>query len=260
MRFALLLACLLAACAAPARRSCYHLLTAADADAVVARDGSGDFRTIGEAVARVPPGALILVRPGRFREAVTLHSGVRLAGSCPDVTVIDADGAPAALTLDDSGSVVSGLALPGGRETGISIAAGRHLVERCLIADNGALGIVLAGLPGTAAEFDHCTIAGNPVAALSVAATGPARLAVRNSIVAFNGRAAAGDSPPAPGQLVFEHSCLHNLDPDSDRLLGGKTAILDDPAFVERGRDYHLSSNSPCIGKSLYQDDLGCFP
>ncbi|MEO0085631.1 MAG: pectinesterase family protein [candidate division WOR-3 bacterium] len=260
MRTALLLACLLSACAGPARVTSFHLLTAADADLVVAGDGSGDFRTITDALRRAQPGSLILVRPGRYREAVALHSGIRLVGSGPDATVIDAGAAPAALVLQDSGSVVSGLALVNASETGIVVASGRHYVERCLIAGNGQNGIALTGNSCVALELDHCTIADNPVAGLSLSSA-VAGITIRNSILAFNGRAAARTEPqPAAGQISLERSCLNNLDLGSDSLLMGNALILADPGFLNRPRDYRLSSASPCLDKAPHRRNLGCFP
>uniref|UniRef100_A0A7C4GEK9 Right-handed parallel beta-helix repeat-containing protein n=1 Tax=candidate division WOR-3 bacterium TaxID=2052148 RepID=A0A7C4GEK9_UNCW3 len=163
------------------------------------------------------------------------------------------------MTIQDSGSIVTGLALTNGRESGVAIAAGRHRLERCLIAGNRASGIVVSGPPGTGVELNHCTIADNPLAAIFLQ-SGPARLVVRNSIIAFNDRALALDSAVAPAQTLLERNCLHNLDPESDRVLAGKTGILADPAFLARSSDYRLSPESPCLNKTPERNDLGCFP
>jgi len=258
VRLPILLLCLLAACARPVLVSSYHLLTAPDADLVVASDGSGDFRTISAALAQARPGALILVRPGRYREAVTLSSGVRLIGSGPDLTVIDAGGEPAALTLRDSGSVVHGLRLVSAGGQAAVVTAGRHRFERCLIAGNARNGVIFSAMPGVGAEFSHCTIADNPGSALH-APLGPASLSVNNCIIAFNGRAAVTDSTVGLEFFVSERTCFYNQDTALDRSLAGRTGILADPGFVSRLGDYRLTPDSPCLGKARQHRDPGCF-
>lgn len=259
MRSALLLACLLAACGGPARVPSFHLLTAADADLVVASDGSGRFRTIGDAIRQAQPGALILVRPGRYRGALSLHSGMRLVGSGPEVTIIDAAGEPAALTLEDSGSVVSGFAVVNATTGGLAVVSGRHYVERCLIAGNGESGITLSGASGIGLELDHCTIADNPLVGISLPSS-PVFIHVSNSIIAFNGRAISPGLPAEADRTAFERVCLHNSDLESDRALPGKTLVIADPLFINRPHDYRLSLDSPCLDKAPHRRNIGCHP
>jgi pectin methylesterase-like acyl-CoA thioesterase len=49
---------------------------------IVALDGSGDYRSIQDAIDRALPGATILIRSGQYQEDVTVHSkdGLRLVG------------------------------------------------------------------------------------------------------------------------------------------------------------------------------------
>ena len=53
---------------------------AANAQIIVAEDGSGDFRTISEAVVEASDGDRILVRPGTYRESVSIDKTVTLQG------------------------------------------------------------------------------------------------------------------------------------------------------------------------------------
>lgn len=47
---------------------------------VVAKTGPADFRTIGDAIAKAPDGAIIRVRPGLYRESLSLKRTVELVG------------------------------------------------------------------------------------------------------------------------------------------------------------------------------------
>ena len=61
---------------------------------VVAKDGSGDFTTLQEAIDALPetPGkkpSLVKIRPGIYHEKVVIHrNSVRLVGENPETTVV----------------------------------------------------------------------------------------------------------------------------------------------------------------------------
>ena len=104
------------------------------------------FRTLTTAVAAVPSGAKVFVRPGRYAEALTLARPVTLVGQCPgqvEVTV------PTGLTAStiraaSPGVVLEGLTLSNGY-VGLSVGAGASVVAKDLVLDgNGAVGISLA--------------------------------------------------------------------------------------------------------------------
>ena len=61
-----------------------RLLAAEDeASIIVAADGSGDYITIGEAVAAAADGDKILVRPGTYVESTVVDKDVRISGDGP---------------------------------------------------------------------------------------------------------------------------------------------------------------------------------
>jgi hypothetical protein len=56
---------------------------------IVAQDGSGDFSTIGAAIAAASPGQTIFIRPGTYTENVTLVAGVNLSAfDCDSSNVV----------------------------------------------------------------------------------------------------------------------------------------------------------------------------
>lgn len=48
---------------------------------IVAADGTGDHRTVGEAVARARTGAVVSIAPGRYEECVTVSAAITLIAS-----------------------------------------------------------------------------------------------------------------------------------------------------------------------------------
>jgi len=51
--------------------------------------GSGDFRTLTEAIEQSPAGAEIRVAPGRYEERVLLDKSLRIMGSGPNTVIVD---------------------------------------------------------------------------------------------------------------------------------------------------------------------------
>ena len=82
---------------------------------LVAQDGSGDFATIGAAVAAASDGDRVLVRPGRYVESVVLDKAVSIEGDGDRAAiVVDGRDLPAFHVLAD-GASLRGLTLTGGR-------------------------------------------------------------------------------------------------------------------------------------------------
>ncbi len=68
----------------------------AGATHVVAADGSGDFSTIGEAVAAASDGDTVLVKPGEYAEALVIDKDITVAGDGPreDIVITFQEGGP----------------------------------------------------------------------------------------------------------------------------------------------------------------------
>ena len=83
-----------------------QITSASNGDLVVSALGTGDFRTIGEALLSARPGATIRVRPGRYREAIRVSRDVTLiAEGRPSEVVVVSHGAPAMTIVSGSPTV-----------------------------------------------------------------------------------------------------------------------------------------------------------
>jgi parallel beta-helix repeat protein len=174
------------------------------ASLIVAQDGSGHTKTLSEALAKASPHSQIFIRPGRYRESLTLASPVQLIaeGRSSEVIIEAAEGP--CLTLRAPTCLIHGLSLE--RKTssavvtdnasliflrgeavvedctiisptvGIVIRGGRAepMVRRCHILGHGETGILIEKGRGT---VDSCRIEG-PVRGIVV--RGKTEVTVRN--------------------------------------------------------------------------------
>lgn len=231
------------------------------ADITVADDGSGDYTTIKDAIDEAKDGDVILVKAGTYTEEIEIdgNSGsLTLIGEGPGRTILDADGEYAALTLKSDGCRISGFTLKGGESHGIYIPKGHQTVDHCLIIENGDRGIYLSTMyGGGSVELDHCTVADNKVSAIYDSNEG-SNTRILNSILAFCGRSVVFDGDG--NNITVRGSCLYTDDEDSDDPPKASRCIRKDPKFRnhENG-DYHLKSNSPCIGAGTDGENMGCF-
>ena len=111
--------------------------THADTALVVDATGAGDCATIGEAVQRAADGATILVRPGRYTEALTIERPLTLRGDGPRERINVEGAAGSAMTF----------------------AAGRGRIEGLTLRQGGARNLDCVALTGGAWEIVDCDIA-----------------------------------------------------------------------------------------------------
>ncbi len=96
---------------------------------VVAADGSGDFRTISEAVAVAVDGDTVLVRPGRYEEDLVIRDDITVRGDgARDAIVIQAPGTGVRAIVDRGTPAEAGL--PVGIDIQLSSATIEGLVLR----------------------------------------------------------------------------------------------------------------------------------
>jgi hypothetical protein len=121
------------------------------ASLIVSPDGSGHAGSIGEALARAPPHTPIFIRPGRYRESLTLASPVQLiAEGRPSEVIIEAVEGPC-LTIRAPSCLVHGLTFehplhPQGDTdpSALAIHRGDAVVEDCTVISAG-VGIAVHG-------------------------------------------------------------------------------------------------------------------
>jgi hypothetical protein len=230
-------------------------------DLVVAQDGSTDYETVGDALDDAEADDVILIRPGRYEEAIEIEEGdgpFTIVGQDPATTVIDAGGEYAAVTLRSSGNRVSGLTIKGAESHGLYIPGGRQKIDYCLIIDNGDRGIYISTLSGGgSADIDHCTVADNKASAI-YCANKDSITTVNNSILAHNQHGLVHDGDGL--NLVVKYCCLSSTDNDSDEAKSGSDNIDKDPKFkAHEDGNYKLKPGSPCVKAAKDGSNMGCF-
>ncbi len=118
---------------------------------IVAPDGSGHVRTIGEALERASAHSAVFIRPGRYRESLTLSFPVQLiAEGRPSEVVLESAEGPA-LTIRASGSLIHGITFEHKPASGdpasiapLAFLRGDVVVEDCTIISSH-IGIAIRG-------------------------------------------------------------------------------------------------------------------
>lgn len=229
-------------------------------DIIVAKDGSGDFTTIGAAVRNATEGAVIGVKPGRYVEEVEIAgpNGITLFGADPGRTIIDAGGEYAAVSLAGDDITISGFTLTGGGSHGVYVKDGHHTIERCLIMGNSDRGVYLSNTFGDgSADISFCTIVENGVSGIYSIADNP-MTEITYCIIARNGRGVVTDGE-GDGMTV-EYNVLDNRDANFDRVSDESDNVIADPKFVNPARkDFRLLPDSPARNIDGDGNTAGCF-
>lgn len=148
-----LLICLSGVCVAAAKET---------GKIVVAQDGSGDFRTIGEAFDALPlhskTWTVVMVKPGVYREKLVLdvyRNKVKIVGENPENTVI--------VWNDHTGKVVDGDTLNTYTSYTLSIRSDEVTLENITVAnDAGSVGQAVAcETRGDRIKFVNCRLLGD---------------------------------------------------------------------------------------------------
>ena len=119
---------------------------------VVAQDSSTPFPTISAALDSARNGDTVFVMPGEYHEVVKLLKlqHITLLGADPATTVVDAEGAYAAIELRTDSNRVSGFTVRGADSHGIWVRDGQQFIDHCLIIGNSDRGIYLSSFAGHA--------------------------------------------------------------------------------------------------------------
>ncbi len=107
----------------------------------------GDYPTLTKAIAAVPPGARLLVRPGYYAEGIVMDKPLEIIGDGPREEIIVASKGSSILLFDTTMGRVTNLTLrqeSGGKWFGVHIVQGRVRLEGCDIA-TGVLACVAIG-------------------------------------------------------------------------------------------------------------------
>ena len=113
---------------------------------IVAQDGSGEFATIGAALAAAGEGYTILVRPGTYDESLVIDKGVTIVGDTRRGPVVIQPSTAAAFTLAGSTATLADLTLRGPLGT-VNILGGAPTLRGLRFEAVGLPTDVTPGLP-----------------------------------------------------------------------------------------------------------------
>jgi len=169
----------------------YAPLSVARPRVVVAKDGSGDFQSIQEALASVSAGTRICIRPGIYQEALVLNKEVELVGEGIAEQVILSNQYTSCIRMRTSRATVKNLTIRGeASEAAIEVGQGvlhleycdlsatvytalevegqdaRVVLRRCKVHNGGWKGVVLYNY--ARGRLEDCDIYQNEQAGLSI--------------------------------------------------------------------------------------------
>lgn len=134
---------------------------------VVSKSGQGNCLSLGVAIRRAAPGSRILVKPGTYRESVTVDKALEIvAGGEPSEVVLEGLDAPC-LTLQSEGVRICGFTLVGlgaAKERSfpaVDVAAGQASLEDCVLTSDGSA-ILTAHGSGTRLMMVRCRVQNGP--------------------------------------------------------------------------------------------------
>ncbi|WP_335937627.1 AAA family ATPase [Streptomyces sp. PTD5-9] len=137
----------------------------------VAADGTGDCRTIAQAVAQARTGAVVSIAPGRYEESVTVSAAITLTAAEGRGTVELAPRRGSALTLTGDAVMVSDLVLRGHDDElpVVDVPRGQLALDRCDV--HGSAWAALFARGGGSLALRQCRVS-NPAGAGVVATSG----------------------------------------------------------------------------------------
>lgn len=118
----------------------------------VAGDGSGDYRSLCQAIAQAPSGARIQVQPGTYRESIILNQTLELiARNELEPVILEAPDSEC-LLLRSERALISGFTLHSRRSAGkenrypaVVIETGQPILENCIISSDSGVGVLIHG-------------------------------------------------------------------------------------------------------------------
>nr|WP_175420940.1 right-handed parallel beta-helix repeat-containing protein [Streptomyces griseus] len=199
---------------------------------IVAADGTGDHRTVGEAVARARAGAVVSIAPGRYEERLTISAAITLIASEGTGTVELAPRRGTALTLTGDAVMVRDLVLRGHDDElpVVDAPRGELAMDRCDI--HGAAWSALFAREGGALVLRQCRIS-NPAGA-GVVSTSTAESFLEKCVVEHLGTSAvvAGER----GRITARSSRLRDTQGNGVLTNGQAHILLEECAISATGK------------------------
>jgi hypothetical protein len=129
---------------------------------IVAQQGLANYRSLREAVVAAEPGAQIVVRAGRYAEALVLDKPLLITGEGPVQEIVVETREASALTLNRTQVTVRGLTLRNQSQDSSSystvvVREGHLTLEKCHVQSESLAGVRVDG-PAARATLRHCRI------------------------------------------------------------------------------------------------------
>ncbi|MBW4642444.1 MAG: right-handed parallel beta-helix repeat-containing protein [Goleter apudmare HA4340-LM2] len=129
----------------------YTLIPKFKSNLVVSSGGSGDYKTISEAIKNAQPGTTILVRPGLYQESLIVNKFLKIIGDGPKAQIIIENADSNCLVLDTDNAEITGLTLRGlaGQNNKkfftVDILQGKPVLTDCDITSDSLAGVAVHG-------------------------------------------------------------------------------------------------------------------
>ncbi|MFJ2434745.1 right-handed parallel beta-helix repeat-containing protein [Streptomyces anulatus] len=199
---------------------------------IVAADGTGDHRTVGEAVARARAGAVVSIAPGRYEECVTVSAAITLIASEGPGTAELAPRRGTALTLTGDAVMVRDLVLRGHDDElpVVDAPRGELAMDRCDI--HGSAWAALYAREGGSLGLRQCRISNS--AGAGVVSTSTADSLLETCVVEHLGTSAlvAGER----GRITARFSELRDTKGNGVLTNGRAHVLLEDCAISATGK------------------------
>ena len=126
---------------------------------VVDQGGLGDYRAIKDATMKAQPGTRILVRPGAYRESVTLNKELEIVGDGPRESIIIEPSEESCIRMRTQRALVHGLTLRGVTGYAVDVTRGSLVVEDCDITCRTHAAVAIHGSSADPV-IRNCTVHG----------------------------------------------------------------------------------------------------
>jgi len=190
----------------------------------VDQDGSGEFRTIGEALARARSGAVVSVRPGTYAEALTVRTRVTIVADGPRGSVRIEPVRGTAVTLAADAVLLTELSLRGGEGDlpVVDAVRGQVALDGCEITGTGWTALLSRGAGSLAMR--RCRVT-NPIGA-GVVETGASGSVIEDCVVEHLGTSAIVVSEQ--GRAVVRGCTLRDARGNGLLANGGSRGSVED--------------------------------
>ncbi|MGW7416618.1 right-handed parallel beta-helix repeat-containing protein [Streptomyces sp. NPDC054863] len=193
----------------------------------VTADGTGDFRTVAEAVARARTGAVVSIGPGRYEEALTVSAAITLTAADGPGTVELVPRRGTALTLTGDAVMVSDLVLRGHDDElpVVDAPRGQLAMDRCEV--HGSAWAALFARGSGSLALRQCRVS-NPAGA-GVVSTSASESFLEDCLVEHLGTSAvvAGER----GRITVRRSRLRDTRGNGVLTNGQAQVVLEDCAI-----------------------------